>query len=71
MSQFPLYAIIKITNLLMWLRKSLHPSSATDFNLYPFHAAPIKFLPLSNQNFCFFPTNFQIVLLTHLLHSSQ
>jgi len=72
MSQFPLYAIIKITNLLMWLRKSLHPSSATDFNLYPFHAAPIKFLPLSNQNFLFFFTKFQIfLLLTHLLHSSQ
>jgi len=58
MSPFPLYAIIKITNLLMWLRKSLHPSSATDFNLYPFHAAPIKFLPLSNQNFCFFSHKF-------------
>ena len=54
MSPFPLYAIIKITNLLMWLRKSLPPPSATDFNLYPFHAASIKFLPLSNQNFCFF-----------------
>ena len=56
----------------MWLRKSLPPPSATDFNLYPFHAASIKFLPLSNQNFWFFSTNFQIVLLlTHLLHSSQ
>jgi hypothetical protein len=69
MSQITLYVINKIINLLIWLRKSLHPSSATDFNLNPFfHAAPIKFLALSNQNFCFFPTNFQIVLLTHLLH---
>jgi hypothetical protein len=55
MSEFPLYAINKILNLLMWLRKGLHPSSANDFNLYPFHSPPIKFLPLSNQNFCFFP----------------